>query len=64
MGGLFSSPKSVKAPPVPKTEPLPEVIEGAEDEARKKARRRKGRKETFITGELVPEPMGKKALLG
>jgi len=63
MGGLFSSPKSVKAPPVAKTEPLPEVMEGAEDEAKKRARRRKGRRETFITGELAPEPT-KKTLLG
>ena len=62
MGGIFGGSKSVKAPPVAATPPIPTVPEETEEEARKKVRR--GRRETFITGELVPEETGKKKVLG
>lgn len=62
MGGLFGG-SPVKAPEVPPPPPIPEADEGVSDEARRRMRR-KGRKETIITGELVPEDVGKKTLLG
>lgn len=61
MGGMFSSPKSMKLPVVEEEPPevVTEAIKGEGD----KPKRRKGRAETIITGEL--EPMGKgKTLLG
>jgi len=61
MGGMFSSPKSVKPPPVPPPEAIPEADIEAGEEARR--RRRKGRSATILTGELVPETQ-KKTLLG
>ena len=65
MGGIFSKPKKVDAPPAPPIEP-PLTIEdtGAGDAERKKIRRRKGRKDTFLTGDLVPSETGKKTKLG
>lgn len=51
---------SVKAPPVPKTPPVPVVEEGVKDTARKSLPR--GRRDTFITGDLVPETKKKKLL--
>lgn len=61
MGGLFSSPKTVKAPPPPPPPAIPDVGEEVEDIARRK--RPRGRRETFLTGDLVPET-GKKKVLG
>ncbi|MAF25273.1 hypothetical protein CL634_06825, partial [bacterium] len=64
MGGLFSSPKTVKAPPPPPIEPPPVVEDtGVEEAERKSLRRRSGRRQTFLTGDLVPETE-KKAVLG
>ena len=61
MGPLFSVPKTVKAPtPVPPAA-IPDVGEEPEDIARRK--RPRGRRETFLTGDLVPET-GKKKVLG
>jgi len=63
MGGLFSSPKSVKAPPPPPVEPPPVVEDtGAGDAEKKKLRRRSGRRQTFITGDLVPAEQDTKKL--
>ncbi len=62
MGGLFSSPKSVKAPPLPPPIATPEVSEEVGEQARKK--RPRGRQKTFLTGELTPEQPGKKRTLG
>ena len=61
MGGLFGSPKTVKAPPVPPPPAIPDVGEESEEIARRK--RPRGRRETFLTGDLVPET-GKKKVLG
>ncbi len=74
MGGLFSRPKISAPPPQPAVEipPPPEPLSppattdvtGAGDAERRRLRRKRGRKETFITGDLTPEPTGKKAFLG
>jgi len=61
MGGMFSSPKSVKAPPPLPPPPLPATEPEGEDITRKK--RPRGRAKTFLTGELTPET-GKKTTLG
>lgn len=50
MGGI--TPKTVKAPPLPGPVAIPEVGEEVEDIARRK--RPRGRRETFLTGELIP----------
>lgn len=60
MGGLFSKPKPIVMPEV---EEPPEVVsEGIVGEG-DKPRRKKGRAETIITGELEPVTSGK-TLLG
>lgn len=61
MGGLLDKPKTVKAPPVPATPPTPTVGEEVGEAARRK--RPRGRQETFLTGDLIPET-GKKRKLG
>ena len=60
MGSMFHSPDSIKAPKPIAPAALPE-----EETDQKKPRKRvaKGRQETFLTGELVPDT-GKKAVLG
>lgn len=60
MGGLFSKPKTVKAPPVPPPLAIPDVGEEVGDQARKK--RPRGRRETFLTGDLTPETQKKRVL--
>lgn len=60
MGGLFSSPKSVKLPPVPDPEPIPEL---SVDTGETKKKKRTGRSETIVTGELEPVTT-RKFLLG
>lgn len=59
MGGLFKSPETIKAPIVPEPEPIPTV--GDVDKPARK--RRRGRGETILTGELEPVTT-KKTLLG
>lgn len=61
MGGLFSKPKPVKAPPLPPPVAEPDVGEETGEQARKK--RPRGFRETFLTGDLVP-PEEKKRTLG
>ncbi len=61
MGGLLSKPKTVKAPPVPATPPIPTVGEEVGEQARRK--RPRGRQETFLTGDLIPQT-AKKTVLG
>ena len=53
MGGLLDKPKAVKAPPVPPPPPIPTVGQEAGEQAQKK--RPRGRRDTFLTGALVPE---------
>ncbi len=57
MSGLIDKPKPVKAPPVPPPLAVPEVGIEAGEQARK--RRPRGRRETFLTGDLIPEQTGK-----
>ncbi len=53
MGGLFGGkPKTVKPPPVSPPAAIPEVGEEVGDIARRK--RPRGRRETFLTGDLIP----------
>ncbi len=61
MGGFLDKPKVVKAPPVPPTPPIPTVDE---DEVGTQARKRRprGRRETFLTGNLIPDTGLKKVL--
>ena len=63
MSGLFGdggSPAVIKAPPVPPPVAVPEVGEEAGEQARRK--RPRGRRETFLTGDLIPELTGKPLL--
>ncbi len=57
----FPEPKEVFAPTVVPIPPIPTVDEQVEDIARK--RRPRGRAETFLTGDLIPET-GKRGKLG
>lgn len=52
MSGLISKPKSIKAPPVPPPTPIPEVGPEVGEQARRA--RPRGRRETFLTGDLIP----------
>lgn len=61
MGGLFSTPDSIKMPPV--EEEPPEVVSETIKGEGAKPKRRKGRAETIVTGELEPATQGK-TLLG
>ncbi len=60
MGGLFSKPEPVKAPPLPAPVAEPDVGEEVGERARKK--RPRGFRETFLTGDLVPETEKKRTL--
>ena len=61
MGSLFSKPKTPDPPPVIEAPPVPEVAEG--DEV-KKLKKRKGKLDTVLTGDLVPAATGHTALGG
>ena len=60
MGGLFKKPEPIQMPEV---EEPPEVVTEALKGEGDKPKKRKGRAETIITGELAPEGMSK-TLLG
>ena len=62
MGGLFSKPKAVKAPPVPDPAPIPEVSDDTGDEAMRKAVKESSRAKTKITGNLRPMSAKKSSL--
>jgi len=64
MGGLVSKPKTVKPPPVPEPPPVPTVQDEAEEFAIREEQRRSGLSKTFLTGNLKPQPTGKKTTLG
>lgn len=61
MGSIFSKPKTVKPPTPSPPLAVPEVGGEVADRARRKQPR--GRRATFLTGELVPDT-GKKKVLG
>ena len=48
----------------PEPEPIPEIDEEVSDVEKRRALRRRGRRQAFITGELEPETVDKKRLLG
>ncbi len=65
----FLKPKTITAPPVAEPEPAPlelvtETPEDIKQQEARKRRRRSGRGKTVVTGELSPEVVGKKTLLG
>ncbi len=64
MGGIFGGGGggSVKPPPPTPPSALPEVGAEVGERARRKAPR--GRRVTFLTGDLVPEDKEKKKFLG
>lgn len=61
MGSMFSKPK--KSDPIPKPDPLP-VLEEETGEEVKKLKKRKGRLDTILTGDLVPPSTGSTLLGG
>ena len=66
MSGLFSKPKEVNIPKPKEAAPVavPVVSPETEDEAIKKARRKKGFEKQFFTGALEPESTGRKTTFG
>jgi len=58
----MGSPGSVSPPKVPDPPPLPEEREEPKDVARGIARRRRGFRQTILTGSLIPELGGKRRL--
>ncbi len=61
MSGLFGgSPKVVKSEPPKPVPPIPTAGVEASEQAKKK--RPRGRQETFLTGDLVPEITKKRRL--
>ena len=61
MASIFKKPKAPPLPPLP--EPLPKLEKPGEEQITTK-RRRRGRSNTILTGELIPMGVGKKTLLG
>jgi len=62
MGG--SPPKPIAPPEIKPLAPIPTQDTGAGDAEKRRLLRKRGRRETFLTGDLVPEDTGKKKLLG
>ena len=62
MSGLISQPKTVK--PLPPRAPLAVPTVGEEVETRARRRRPRGRRETFLTGALIPMSDEKKKEFG
>lgn len=60
MGRILGKPKAISAPKLQPPLAIPEVGEEAGDIARRK--RPRGRRETFLTGALIPETEKKQVL--
>ena len=61
MSGLFGGgPKTVKPEPPKPVPPIPTVSEEPSEQARKK--RPRGRRETFLTGDLIPDTTKRRVL--
>jgi hypothetical protein len=58
---LFGATQSISAPAAPSAPPPPEV---EEEQVKKFQKKRRGRARTIITGDLTPETLSKKTLLG
>lgn len=61
LAGAFKKPSAPAPPPTP---PPPPTIEDEREQARKLRKPRRGRAKTIITGDLTPEALEKKTLLG
>ena len=60
---FFKGPGPAKPPPVPDPQAIPEADQDkAGEEAARRARGRRGRRQTFVTGSLVPQPKRKTVL--
>ena len=60
-GAFNKAPSVPKPPPVPPPPPTPEV---ETEQVRKFQKKRKGRAQTIVTGDLAPTTLGTKTLLG
>ena len=63
MSSLFRKPKVPKPPAPPAPPAIPETGDISEM-ARKFSRKRKGRAQTVLAGDLIPEGVGEKSILG
>ena len=64
MGGLASKPKKVTPPPVKEALPPPIEVSGSKESAAAEAKKRRGRKDTILTGELESSQRGSSFLGG
>lgn len=60
MSGLLSKPKTVKPEPPKPVPPIPTV--GVEPSEQAKKKRPRGFRETFLTGDLIPETTKRRVL--
>jgi hypothetical protein len=64
MTSLFSTPKSVKAPPIPAPQAIPQENPESSDAAYRKMYSKNSYMRQKITGPLTPMSTGRKPLLG
>ena len=62
MGSLFSSPKSQPTPDVPPPVAVPDIDPNVGDVARKRAKSRKGFRQSILAGSLAPQSGGNQLL--
>jgi hypothetical protein len=60
----FDPPQPPPLPPVPPPQPLPEIQDALSAFKGLRRGKKRGRGSTILTGELVPEDLGKRSLLG